>query len=550
MDGLRALTTRVGACRLLLEQHPEGSVIHKALSGLQSAAICEMIASTEMTAEIRSEVSTRVVQVKWGCSDDCTAILAALTSNTPTLPAGKRRRLQQDYCNIVQYGAGWFWEQMATDIPSTSKLHMLLSLALSLGCRLPSEHTVKLFCSIWLAVSESREELLKMTMAQKKVMLNHVKSSWETHRKAAADPPQWITVLPDTPLLMLRDFASMYHAHFRGDQVPVSPSIDLKELMTLNMSYSCRGGARSVVPMHGSSQSASSSSSGSMQLGVGDSPLERMANTFMNRIDSMVTAQQRMMEVMVGVNSGRGATVGPRSLAALANGDLGSSLRRMPTFTFGNDFEESPPSMLALLPGELECETPPPTLQAASLRKDAHPALQAVTPPKATTSLEDVEQMLGMLSGRSEKRNVSAPAESPPCLKGGKGKGGKGGGKAMQLAIATTGPVDAPLPSVPLVEAKAALVGKAKGKGKAAPPPAVAKGKAKAKAAPPAAPPAAVVGKAKGKAQVKAKGKAKAAPPAAEPPVLGCSKCRWGPGGCAQCRKADYNGFRWSLEAA
>jgi hypothetical protein len=66
MDSMMALNARVGACRLLLEQHEVGSAIHTSLSTLQSAAICEMIAASEMTAEIRSAVCLRVAQVKWG----------------------------------------------------------------------------------------------------------------------------------------------------------------------------------------------------------------------------------------------------------------------------------------------------------------------------------------------------------------------------------------------------------------------------------------------------------------------------------------------------
>jgi hypothetical protein len=63
MDSMRALNARVGASRLILDQHEQGSAIHTQLSSLQSAAICEMIASTVMTADIRSEVGSRAVQV-------------------------------------------------------------------------------------------------------------------------------------------------------------------------------------------------------------------------------------------------------------------------------------------------------------------------------------------------------------------------------------------------------------------------------------------------------------------------------------------------------
>jgi hypothetical protein len=213
------------------------------------------------------------------------------------------------------------WEQLASEVPSSSKLTLLLDLLICLGCRCPSEHSVKLLCSLWLMVSEPAEELLKMTLDQKKVMLSHVKHTFEGLRKAAVDPPQWITTLP-LPLIFLRDYEGMYHAAFSGGQVPGQAGIDLKALTMLDMSYSCRGGARSVVPMMGGMSSSS------------DSSLERMANTFMSRMESMATAQQRMMELMLCSTSRNSGSPGPRSLLALANTDPASAARRVPSFIF------------------------------------------------------------------------------------------------------------------------------------------------------------------------------------------------------------------------
>lgn len=80
---------------------------------------------------------------------------------------------------------------------------------------------------------------------------------------------------------------------------------------------------------------------------------------------------------------------------------------------------------------------------------------------------------------------------------------------------------------------------------------AAVKAKAKAKASPPAkAPPAAERAAAKA-ASAKGKGKtstaAKALAKAPAKLVLGCSKCRWSPAGCCQCRNPAFTGFRWSL---
>ena len=116
-----------------------------------------------------------------------------------------------------------------------------------------------------------------------------------------------------------------------------------------------------------SMSSGSSSSGGVMQVAVADSPMERIANLFMGRIDAMAGAQQRMMELMMGGGGmDRRGGMQPRSLAALANGD-GFPPRRLPSVSFGNDSDSPPGFRLAL-----ECESPPP---AASLHGGSPPSL-------------------------------------------------------------------------------------------------------------------------------------------------------------------------------
>jgi hypothetical protein len=558
MDSMMALNARVGACRLLLEQHEVGSAIHTSLSTLQSAAICEMIAATDMTAEIRSAVCIRVAQVKWGKPEHCSAILTALTSSSQSsvLPAGKRRRMQQDYRNIVHYGSAAMWEELASDVQSSDKLASILHLALRLGCRCPSEHTTKLLCSFWLLMSEPKEGLLRMAPDQKKVMLLHVKHTFQGLLKAVADPPHFILVLPQ-PLIFLRDYASMYQAAFIDGQVPAPALIDLHRLAALDLSYSCRGGMKSLATLGGSTPSSSSassssgglqvalSSSGSLQAGLGESPLERMAKTFMSQIESMANQQQRMMELMVG-GTARGGLGHPRSLLALANSDVASSVRRVPGFAFAqqlalpdNALVEHEGVAPEVVPPELAHVAPP----AAQLALVASPA--AVAPPAAllthvvtpaasasssrVSAAADVQEMLNMLSGRNDGKKQAKEKTKKTTL------------AIEEGADVNLAPPKAPAKAAP-PKAKAAPAKAAPLKVKAAPP------ILKAEAAPPPAKAKAAPPNAKAKAAPPAK--AKAAPPtakakaAAAPKVLGCSKCRWGKGGCTQCRNPDFNGIR------
>ncbi len=127
-------------------------------------------------------------------------------------------------------------------------------------------------------------------------MFNHTKAVFDSLRKHAAEPPMWIDKLPHNPVEFLRDSPGIYHLHYGGSNAPVTvPAGLLKKLTALDMSYSCRHGRVALQPA-----GLASSSSGPMQLAVSDTPMERVANLFMGRMESMVAAQQRMMELMMG----------------------------------------------------------------------------------------------------------------------------------------------------------------------------------------------------------------------------------------------------------
>ena len=255
-----------------------------------------------------------------------------------------------------------------------------------------------------------------MTLDQKKVMLSHVKHSFESVRKASVDPPQWITALP-LPLIFLRGYEGMYHAAFIGGQVPVQAGIDLKALTMLDLSYSCRGGARSVVPMSGMpSSSSSSSSAGSFQVALGDSPLERMANTFMSRIESMASAQQRIMAMMLGGTARSSGTSGPRSLLAIANHDVASSVRRVPSFAFNSPQMALPDRVVDDVGVALAAASPDAPVEQLA-QQPAPLALVAVqaaeAPPAQVSAAGNVEDMLNMLSEREDgKKKTKAAAKA------------------------------------------------------------------------------------------------------------------------------------------
>jgi hypothetical protein len=365
LDDRRALKARLGATRLSLEQFPKGSPSHKALSKAQSAALREMLGTAVLTAVDRADLANTVVGMNWCEPDDGNSVLAALTPVTSMLPPGKRRRTQQDFLAFCNFGTETFWSQLLGDAPTSAKLGIVLQWAIGLGLRCPSEHTMKWLCSVWMAVGQTEAELQVMEPVQKKHMFNHTKSVFDALRKHTGDPPVWIDKLPHNPVEFLRDFADIYRLHYGSGGAPVPVPADLlRKLTAFDLSYTCRGGAK-VVPSQFMG-SGSSSSSGIVQMAVADSPMERIANLFMGRIDAMAGAQQRMMELMMGggnIMDRRGA-MQPRSLAALTSGD-DFPPRRLPSISFGNDSDSPPGRHLAL-----EYETPP--------RRGAPPPSEAI----------------------------------------------------------------------------------------------------------------------------------------------------------------------------
>ncbi len=307
-----------------------------------------------LTAVDRADLANAVVGINWCEPEDGNMVLAALTPETSTLPPGKRRRSQHDFLGFCNFGTEVFWNQLLGDVPTSAKLGIILQWAIGLGLRCTSEHTMKWLCSVWLAVGQTEAELVVMDIAQEKHMFHHTKSVFDSLRKHVAEPPMWIDKLPHNPVVFLRNFPGIYHLHYGGSGAPVPVQAELlRKLTALNMSYSCRGGARAMPMQPGG---AASSSSGGMLLAAADSPMERVANLFMGRIDSMAAAQNRMMELMMGGGGmDRRGGMQPRSLAALGNGDAFAP-RRIPSFVFEGD-DGSTPRQLALAYGGFN--TPP-----------------------------------------------------------------------------------------------------------------------------------------------------------------------------------------------
>mgnify|MGYP000099285420 CR=1 FL=1 len=518
MDPTRAIKARVGAARLLLDQHVAGSGLHETVSRLQAAAIIELIGQSTLSSQARADLSGTVLAMNLH-QPDMHAVLGALGDGVAVATLAKRRRIQQNWMAVHNYGTAEFWTRLQDPaMPGSCKLNLILQLAIGLGCRLPTEPSMKWMTSWWLSVAEEPSEVAKMDGAAKKTMLAHVKATFDGLRKAAGDPVLFLEQLPQNPVLFLRDSPSLYHVCFAAGP-PVVPAMSIQNIAAIDMTYGCRGGAAKLQP-----QAASQLALPNVSLQLGDSPMERMASMMFQRMEAMATNQQRLMEMaMTGAASGSVHRANPRPLAALA-GSSPLMLRKLPTMAVGG-------ACLAL--GDVSSDaggTPPPKLTfpgSDDVGGEDH--------EEGGAEAEDLAKMLDMMAERK-----AAAASAAAANKGNKkttgdatGEGavedighagvakGKGKGKTKSIGDGTG-------------EGTGEGIGDAaKGQGKG-----IGKGKGKTKSN----------GKStlKIKAKPKAKVLSKAFNKAAAPGVLGCSKCRWSKGGCTQCKNPEFTGLRFS----
>ena len=534
MDPTRAIKARVGAARLLLDQHVAGSALHERVSRLQAAAIMELVGQSTLSSQVRADLSGTVLGMNLH-PPDMHAILGSLSEGVAVSSGAKRRRVQQNWMAVHNYGTAEFWTRLQDPaMPGSCKLDLILQLAIGLGLRLPTEPSIKWMTSWWLSVAEEPSEVARMDGAAKKTMLAHVKATFDGLRKAAGDPVLFLEKLPENAVVFLRDAPSLYHVCFVAGP-PVVPAMSIQNIAAIDMTYGCRGGAAKLQP-----PAASQLALPNVSLQLGDSPMERMASMMFQRMEAMATNQQRLMEMaMTGAVTGAGHRANPRPLAALA-GSTPLMLRKLPTMALGGP-------CLALGDAASDASgTPPP--KAARLTIEVGSPTSVIPGSEDTlVSVEDNEEdgaegddLAKMLDMMADKKAATAAAAAANKSKN-KTTGdttGEGTVEGIGHAGATKGKGRGKGKSKSTGDGTGQGTGEgigdaAKGKGKG-----IAKGKGKTKSN----------GKSTLKIEAKPKAKvlSKAVKKAAAPGVLGCSKCRWRKGGCAQCKNPEFTGLRFS----
>ena len=237
---------RVGATAIVVKD-AQGTHAQEAISKLQATVSIDVFtaATLQLTAELRSDLSVAMTKIPWRINTDVSAVVRSLM---PAVHGQKApRRSLQNYTSLYLYGSETFWNALLSKgHNSLSKLQLICNLGMAMGLRLPSEPALNTIASLWCFGVRSPESLMTMTGAQKATYLAHVKATWTSAKAKIAAPVVWVEHLPASTLECSRDYPAIFQGMFRGDELPITPPIDVNALMQFDQSYGCRGGSTKV----------------------------------------------------------------------------------------------------------------------------------------------------------------------------------------------------------------------------------------------------------------------------------------------------------------
>ena len=250
-----ALLARLEAAEKLLRT----ATTHKTtISKLQSAAVIDLIQDyfqkAEVDASLMATISDKVLSINW-CDEHLQAILSSLAGGS----AKPKRRMQQDSQSICSFLTQTQWDHLKLpDAELSTRIEFFLKSAIRLGCKNPSEPTIKRFVSICMVLHFDSKTLMTLTMDSKKAMLKHAKT---THARLSryVEPAVYLLKLPASPSALKIDHPKHY-AEIYVDELPVQSQVSEAVVLSVDASYQCRGGSNNTqlamnsVPANGDMQ--------------------------------------------------------------------------------------------------------------------------------------------------------------------------------------------------------------------------------------------------------------------------------------------------------
>ena len=148
MAAAKEVRARLGAARIVLERSV-GTDNHTTISQTQCLAVISTIKRVTLSVEEQADLQAVVAQVQWA-GGDMVAVLAELAGKPS---ATKVRRSMQEFGSIAHYFTGTEWDVLLDPTANMhTKSHIIVSKLAKLGCRCPTEPSLKTCASILLVV--------------------------------------------------------------------------------------------------------------------------------------------------------------------------------------------------------------------------------------------------------------------------------------------------------------------------------------------------------------------------------------------------------------
>ena len=324
----RALHTRLGVARLLLQEASRDPQQREIISGTQTEAVAQLISKLPVIdVETRADLLAAIMRTSFTAKDTSTLNSLLMQPRRIQKPGWQ----MQNYENVTEYFSESEWKVMLSgEVASSVKLKLILDRLHMLGCDRPSEATIKRVVVFHLLVSDGVERAAQMGAEKIKLLMQNVRSDIKRYKRgmpahAMASGP---TLLPPNTV----DFfgaaePELYKKIYGADDPPVPSKLSRDLVAQCEQGFRCRGGDRMGSVMGSQMQLSRKSSVPDITTALN---LRDMGSMFMSSMEKMQQSQMQMQQQQIQLlqmalhGPGHGAleTGGVGSKSVIANGSM------------------------------------------------------------------------------------------------------------------------------------------------------------------------------------------------------------------------------------
>ena len=419
---------QVAACKSLL-QALSARPGFADVSASECSRLLGLLRPLHLSSAELAAFASAVVEAGFAAKDQGLILdaVAQASSGQAALPraslSGSTRAKQQSWESAVHFIPGSVWKRL-----EEHSVAELLDFIVRLGLRSPTEHTLLALSCCVLAVSEGVDKSVNMSVDNRLVFHQTVKTMFKEKVKFAPSPLVWVQELPASPEQFKRSYSALWEALYASEapcSCPVS-ELSLAQLKAISRCREVRKG--SLKP----------TAAGSELFSVGAAsqpgPQQAFMQMGMSIINSISQLQQQLGK---GSSSSADGSPGLRIGSSPSKDAASSGLRLLqsassPTLASAAAVQNVAAPVLPVAPS--------PAPPAAALADPAEDATSSGLPAAAGKMDEYTQEILAKLASKKGKGEVNAKAKVKSKAKAKASTSGKAAssGKATLSSKAST----------------------------------------------------------------------------------------------------------------